>query len=98
MIPNSILINNMSAEELNSKFDSIQSQINGLKEYLQPKLADEYLTRNEVSMMLKCDLSTIHNWTKKGKLIPYCIGGRVYYKRSQIELALIPLTKNKILL
>jgi len=45
--------------------------------------------------MLKCDLSTIHNWTVKGKLIPYGIGSRVFYKRAEVESALIPFEKRK---
>ncbi len=86
----STLINNISAEILNSRFDDIQNQIKDLKKSLQPKSAEEYLTRSETSDLLKCDISTIHNWTKKGKLIAYKIGNRVYYKRSQIESVMIP--------
>ena len=88
--PTSVLINNLSAESLNSRLDDIQNDIKELKQSLQPKAAEEYLTRMEASDMLKCDLSTIHNWTKKGKLVAYKIGNRVYYKRSQIESVLIP--------
>ena len=86
----STLINNISAEHLNSRFDDIQKQIIELKKSLQPKSVEEYLTRSEAADMLKCDISTIHNWTKKNKLIAYKIGNRVYYKRSQIESVMIP--------
>jgi hypothetical protein len=40
-------------------------------------------------------VTTIWLWSKKGKLIPYGIGNRTYYKRSDIELALICLGANK---
>ena len=86
----SILINNISAESLNARLDDIQNQIKELGKSLQPKTADEYLTRTETADMLKCDISTIHNWTKKGKLVAYKIGNRVYYKLSQIESVMIP--------
>jgi len=86
----STLINNISAENLNSRFDDIEKQIIELKKCLQPKSVEEYLTRYEAADMLKCDISTIHNWTKKNKLIAYKIGNRVYYKRSQIESVMIP--------
>ena len=85
----STLINNISAENLFSRFDDIQDQINDLKKSMQPKAVEEYLTRCEAADMLKCDKSTIHNWTKKGKLIAFKIGNRVYYKRSQIESEMI---------
>ena len=86
----STLINNISAENLYSRLDDIQNQINELSKSLQPKVADEYLTRTEAADMLKCDISTIHNWTKKGKLIAHKLGNRVYYKSSQIESVMIP--------
>lgn len=86
----STLINNTSAENLNSGFDDIQNQIIELKKCLQPKSVEEYLTRCEAADMLKCEISTIHNRTKKNKLIAYKIGNRVYDKRSQIESVMIP--------
>jgi hypothetical protein len=43
--------------------------------------------------MLKIDLSSVHNWTKKGILTSYQIGGRVYYKRAEVESAIIELKK-----
>jgi excisionase family DNA binding protein len=79
----------MSADMLNSRFDDIQNQIKELRKSMLPKTSEEYLTRYEAADMLKCDISTIHNWTKKGKLIAYKIGNRVYYKRSQIDSVMI---------
>mgnify|MGYP000636779963 CR=1 FL=1 len=95
MQKNSILIHELTAEEITRLFSGLQNQLNELKQNLQPKLPAEYLTRSEVAEMLKCDLSTIHNWTVKGKLIPYGIGNRVYYKRSEVEAVLVPFGKNR---
>lgn len=67
----------------------IRNQLNELKNCFEPKTPTEWLTRKEVAEMLKCDPSTIHNWTTKGKLKKYCIGDRTYYKRSEVESALI---------
>lgn len=89
----STILHNLTAEQLKKLFESLQSQLTDLKQNLQPKAPTEYLTRNEVAEMLKCDLSTIHNWTKKGKLIPYGLGNRVYYKRSEVEAVLVPIGK-----
>ena len=68
-----------------------QTEIEKLKKHFQPKEHDEFMTRHEVADFLKCDISTIHNWTTKGKLIPYGIGNRVYYKRSEVLKSLIQL-------
>lgn len=61
-----------------------------LKEF-QPKKPTEFLTRNDVKDLLKVDLSTIHNWTKRGKLKAYGLGNRVYYRRDEVEQAIKPL-------
>lgn len=68
---------------------SVKFQLEELKENLKQKESEEYLTRNEVATMLKIDLSTVHNWTRSGKLKSLGLGGRVYFKRSEIEEALI---------
>jgi len=91
----STILENVSAEEINSLFQDIQNQLAEIKQNFQPKQAPEYLTRSEVAEMLQVDLSTLWNWQKKGKLIPLGLGNRVYYLRSDIELALIPLGKKK---
>jgi excisionase family DNA binding protein len=67
----------------------VKEQIEGLKKSFQPRNPTEYLTRNEVKELLQIDLSTVHNWTKKGKLKAYGIGNRIYYKRSEIENSII---------
>jgi len=83
-------IEDISVDEINLRFQTLDDHINEIRQKL-PKAPTEYLTRQDVAEMLKCDLSTIHNWVKKGKLIPYGIGNRVYFKLSDIELALKPL-------
>ena len=71
--------------------NGIKAEIELLKKDFQPKEPLEYLSRQEVADLLKVDLSTIHNWTKKGKLKAYGIGHRVYYKRQELEEGIIPL-------
>lgn len=67
----------------------IKTQLNALIEHFQPKEPTEYLTRHEVASLLKIDISTLHNWTKSGKLTSHNLVGRVYYKRKEIEAAMI---------
>ena len=69
----------------------LKSQLEELKKSFKPKTPTEYLTRQEVAKLLKVDLSTIHNWRKKGKLKAYGKGGKVLFKRSEIESSLIEL-------
>ncbi len=79
-------------EELKTSIvDDLKGEFENLKNNFQPKQPTKYLTRNEVATMLKIDLSSVHNWTKKGKLKSYGIGGRVYYKLTEMEKAIVKL-------
>lgn len=69
----------------------VNSLLPKLSKEFQPKTPTEFLSRTEVAKLLKVDISTIHNWTKKGKIISYGIGGRVLYKRTEIESAIVKL-------
>lgn len=91
----STILHNVTAEQITKLFDSLQNQIKELNEKFEPKQPTEFLTRSELALLLKCDLSTIYNWTRKGKITPYGIGNRVYFKRSEIEAVLTPLTIKK---
>lgn len=57
------------------------------------KKVEEYLTRRQVADLFQIELSTLHNWCKKGKLKPYGTGNRVYFLRSDIDKALVPLNQ-----
>lgn len=88
---NSTLLFNLSAEEIICQFKELGKQIQEIKQHLEPKQPNEYLTRTQVAKMLDIDISTLHNWTINGKLTKYCLGNRVYYKRDEVEAALIKL-------
>ena len=92
---NEITFNNMpsAVAKVYEVVNEITKQLAEIKKSFEPKTPTEYLTRNEVAKLLKCDLSTVHNWTKKGKLVKHCIGNRAYYKRSEVEAAIISIGK-----
>ena len=69
----------------------VKSQLEELKKSFEPKPPTEYLTRAEVAELLKIDLSTVHNWIKSGRLKAYGKGGKVFFKRSEIENSLVEL-------
>lgn len=50
---------------------------------------EQFLTRAEVSKLLKVSLVTLHNWQKSGELVPKKIGKRVLYSRVEVESKLI---------
>lgn len=58
-----------------------QRAVSGIK----PAKAEEYLTAEELTKILKVSLVTIWSWDKKGILKPLRIGNQKRYRRSDIE-------------
>jgi predicted KAP-like P-loop ATPase len=90
---------NQKIQFLQTTPQQLQSEINAgvkiiLEDFLKnfkPKLPNEYLSRKDVADMFGVDISTIHNWSKSGKLNPLAISGRIYFLRSEVEASLKPL-------
>lgn len=85
-LPNGLL-------DIIKQIQSLSNQIAELKEHFQPKEPNKYLTRKQLAKMFSADPSTIHNWTVKGILKAHQIGGRVVYKLSEVEEAIVELKK-----
>ena len=86
-----VQIENISVEELTEIIadklaDKIETRIAKL---ISSQNDEELLTRTETAEFLKINFTTLWNWTKKGKVTAYGIGNRVYYKRGELNKALI---------
>jgi len=55
---------------------------------LEKKVQQSYLTRKEVTQLLKISLPTLWRWTKQNKLQAYFIGSRVLYKLEEVNNSL----------
>lgn len=53
-----------------------------------PAESDEKLTRSETATFLRCSLTTIDKLSRDGQLQKYKLGGKVYFKKSEIETSL----------
>ena len=83
----------VSPEQLQSEItQGVKAHLDEFLKNFKPQRQEDYLTRQEVASMFKVDISTIANWQKNGKLKPYALSGRIYFLRSEIEQALIPIT------
>tara|TARA_B110000971_G_C20011066_1_gene501529 strand:+ start:1402 stop:1671 length:270 start_codon:yes stop_codon:yes gene_type:complete len=75
--------------ELQSSIEFIKKEIVNLKENYKPREPKTYLTRQEVATLLSVDISSVHNFSKKGILQKYMIGGRCLYIRSEVEKSIV---------
>ncbi len=81
-----ILIHNVDPEEFKNKLlNALDDRFKQLKEQLELISNEEYLTRNEASLLLKISLPTLHSWVNKGLLKKYELGGSRYFLRSEIH-------------
>jgi hypothetical protein len=90
--PTTIQFVQVSTEELQSLVSNVlESKLNDFKRNFKPIEPNEYLSRSEVAKMLSVNESTIFNWKKRGILSAFQIGGRVFYKRKDVEDAIVKL-------
>jgi hypothetical protein len=57
---------------------------------------DEWLSRKDVARMFSISLDTVDNWSKAKILNPYKKGRRVFFKRSEVELAPTPKNASRL--
>ena len=96
IIMQQITVTQLSLEEL---IQQITTPLFGKIETLEARIAKKdtgvLWTREEASERLKIDLSTLSRWTKQSKITAHSISGRVYYKESSIQDALVKLEPSK---
>ncbi|SDX19200.1 helix-turn-helix domain-containing protein [Aequorivita viscosa] len=49
-----------------------------------PNPADDLITPKEACELLQCTPVTLWRWEKKGRVTPYGIGGKKFFKRSEL--------------
>lgn len=67
----------------------ISSKLEDLKEHLEPKKPSEYLTTSDVCKLLSISKTSLWSYTKQKKLKSYSLKNKLYYKRTEVEAALI---------
>lgn len=81
---NSIILHNVSSDELYSKFREIVSE--EINKRLHPEVHQlEYKTKNEVKTILRCSLRKVSRMTSDGTLKGYRFGRNILYKSDEIN-------------
>ena len=89
-------ITQLSPEDLKDILKELfRSELEALKKQNEKSNAEVFYTREETADRFKIDISTLHRWTKSGKIIPHAIGARIYYKETSIQQALVKLDPNQ---
>jgi hypothetical protein len=93
MAQESILLHNISSEEFFNKLNELKMALTINQQPVQKAepIKEELMKPEEVAIFFKCHKDTVKTWTKKRYLKMYSIGRAVYYKRSEVESAIVPL-------
>lgn len=87
---NAIMLHNLTPSDLEELIKKVVcEQLKAFKGNASSENPDELLTREDACLLLKISLTSLWNWTKKGKLKAYGIGNRVYYKRGELIESLV---------
>ena len=77
-------IENIKAKDLLTRFDKINNRLDQLQKTVKTQPETELMTRKQVADLLEISLPTLWAWTKKEILIPYRIGNKIRYKKSEV--------------
>jgi excisionase family DNA binding protein len=88
-----IQIENLSVEQLLEVFSLLTEKVQRLHDeliaYKGYELKEDghsdFITAKQAAKLLKINSVTLWAWTKKGVIIKYKVGKRVYYKHSELE-------------
>ena len=86
---NNLILSTHTTEELINFINSAVKE--AFKELPNPSPSnpsETLLTRKETADKLKISLVTLNDWTKRGLIQSYLLGGRVFFKESEIENSL----------
>ncbi|MFH6970892.1 helix-turn-helix domain-containing protein [Flavobacterium petrolei] len=87
---NAIMLHNLTPRDLEELITKVvKEQLQEFVKNVPIENPDELLTRAEACALLKINMTTLWNWSKKGRVISYGIGNRVYYKRGELMGSLI---------
>jgi excisionase family DNA binding protein len=93
MNKNQIIFDFQSKDELKDLIERSLTEVIKNNTLNRPK-EQELLTREQTAKRFNVDLSTLHRWTRQGKIVAHAIGSRIYYKESSIQGALIKIKKS----
>lgn len=74
---------------LNSKIEALQKQVRRMKTMSEEKKLNPWMDAQEVCLLLNISTRTLQNYRDKGMLSYSLVGGKCYYKPTDIESLII---------
>jgi excisionase family DNA binding protein len=90
-----IYLSGIKVNELLERIGQLIDSKIGIHPTQNKNTQSDYITRAEVSKLLKITLPTLHDWTKQGWLKSYKMGSRVLYKLEEVQQSVEKLSSIK---
>ena len=74
---------------LSSKIETLKKQVTSLQRQTEEKRFKPWLDAQDVCLMLNISTRTLQNYRDKGMLAYSLIGGKCYYRPTDIELLIL---------
>lgn len=79
----------ISTDDLINRIATRTAEIIQSKKSTAPDPADDLITPKEACEILQCTSVTLWRWEKKGRIQPFGIGGKKFFKRSQLLQSIV---------
>ena len=84
---NEILLHGITVDELVERVAKRTVELLSVTQ--EEKIEDDLITPKEACKLLQCTTVTLWRWEKKGRITPYGIGGKKFFKRSELLNSII---------
>lgn len=79
----------ISTDDLINRIATRTAEIIQSTQNTTPNPADDLITPKEACEILQCTSVTLWRWEKKGRVTPYGIGGKKFFKRSELLQSIV---------
>ena len=84
-----LVLSPISTDDLINRIATRTAELLQLRQPTKPDPADDLITPKEACELLKCTSVTLWRYEKKGRVTPYGICGKKFFKRSELLHSII---------
>lgn len=84
-----LVLSPISTDDLINRIAIKTAELIQSRQTTAPDPADDLITPKEACEILQCTSVTLWRWEKKGRIQPFGIGGKKFFKRSQLLQSIV---------
>lgn len=84
-----IVLSPISTDDLINRIAIKTAELIQSRQSIKPEPQDDLITPKQACEILQCTSVTLWRWEKKGRVTPYGIGGKKFYRRSELLQSIV---------